>query len=98
MARVYTVEEIRNKVQTDKQWALRAVLAIHKKQTAGEQASKCTYTANNVGFNKPDASVLSAIVQKLRAGTLLQDADYDQCFRRMPKYAGQLKKIADGEI
>jgi hypothetical protein len=67
MAKVYSADEIRNKLQTSDKWLIRGLLAIYAKQTADERASENTKYENGVGFNGTDANILSSFAKQVLA-------------------------------
>ena len=93
-----TKEMIREKLQTNQAWLERGVVAIFDKQTFVEQASEQTRELNGVGFNGPDASYLTYVAKWLLSGKHLSGNHLIKTRERMVKYAGQLERIALGEI
>jgi hypothetical protein len=94
----WTKEEIRDKINTDTRWLLRAVSAIYQKQTEDEQSSRVTNHANNVGFNGVDAEFLSQAAERYDSGFNFSEKYVAALRRAMLKYSGQLTKIANGKI
>lgn len=102
------IEHIRNQIATNDRWALRALLAIHKYQTASEKASHSTIDHNGVGFNGADAEILTSfanvvvrrnVVEKMKrpdfnATQVLTEKQIAILRRRMVKYARQLESIS----
>lgn len=86
---------IKQKLKTDANWALRGLVAIWKKQTADERAIKATTHHNKVGFTGADAEFFSKLAERVDADLGLSYKQMQCVFRAMPKYAGQLRKIAD---
>ena len=96
--KVWTKDEIRDKIKTDTRWLLRAVSAIYQKQTDDEQSSRVTSHVNNVGFNGVDAEFLSQAAERYNAGWTFSEKYIAAIRRGMLKYSGQLTKIANGKI
>jgi hypothetical protein len=92
--KTFTKQSIKDMLLANDGWLYRAILAIYKGQTDGEQACGATVEDNGIGFNGADAVILSSFAQQLnRTGTL----SYKQTFiarKKMVKYAGQLLSIA----
>lgn len=91
-------EFIREKIKTDEQWMLRGLVAIWKKQTADEQATWVTRHSNSVGFTGVDGGFFSKMAERVHNGWGLSEKQAACVRRAMPKYAGQLRKIADKVI
>ena len=89
-------------LQSNNLWLVRGILAIYRNQTADEQRTACTKHRNGVGFTGPDAEFLSSlavqIIRKVRNGMMPRDVLSDKQLKvarkLMPKYAGQLHRIA----
>lgn len=96
--KVWTRDEIATKLTTDVKWLVRGIVAIYEKQTSDEQNSETTKHHNAVGFNGRDAKFGSSLAQQLQNGRHLSYRQIDAAQRMMVKYAGQLAKIANGEI
>jgi hypothetical protein len=94
----YTVEYIRHKIATDQAWMERAVIAIYNKQTSGEKQMRRTVHKNYVGFSAPDAKFFSYVATWILGRRHLTGKFKRRAFMRIPKYAGQLTKIANGEV
>lgn len=99
MDKQFTVEEIKTKVATNPAWAEHALVALFNRQTADEQQAEATVEKNHVGFNATDAEFLSSLAKQViasryPAGRKLSEKQLTYAFKRLPKYAGQLAKIA----
>lgn len=96
--KIWTPEEIREKLQTRQKWVERALVAIHKRQTSAERISLSTKSKNGIGFNAFDAAMGSSFAEWVRSGKRLSDRQL-QCARRIVvKYVGQLAAIANGKV
>lgn len=103
--KTYTKEAITQMLTSSNKALERAVVAIYERQTYDEQVSEQTTHLNGVGFNGVDAGYLSYIARWIierkethKAGFILNQKHQDKTRRKMMKYAGQLTKIANGEI
>lgn len=94
MTNELTKDIIREKLLTNDNWLIRAVLAIFEKQTASEQTQEQTRENNGVGFNGTDANILSSFAKFYTARGFLSAKQLAIARRKMPKYAGQLLAIA----
>lgn len=89
---------IREKLVSDTNWTIRGLIAIWNKQTADEKATKDTRHHNGVGFTGSDAEFFTKMAERA-AGNMGLSYKQLACVQRgMKKYAGQLRKIADGVI
>ena len=86
--------EIRNKVQTEPAWAIRAIVALYTFQTDSEKHMRQTLKNNHVGFNGIDAEILSSFAEQIIAGRTLSDKQISIAFRKLGKYSKQLHRIA----
>ena len=96
--KVWTKEEIREQLMTNDQWLVRGVIAIFNFQTASEQSSDETNQNNGVGFNGSDAFILSKFAKFAKRTGFLTPKQKAIALKKMPKYAGQLAKIANKKI
>lgn len=93
----YTKEYIKEKLQKDDYWLYRGILAIHNRQTIDEQTAQITKHQNGMGFNSADAEILSSFAEQLKTRRFLSEKQKYIARIKMPKYAGQLEKIANGK-
>lgn len=92
-----TVEEIKAKVSSNPRWAERAILVIYEYQTREEQVVGETQENNGVGFNGVDAFILSSFATQIATGRTLSPKQLAIAYRKLPKYAGQLVKVAEAK-
>ena len=90
----YTIAQIKDKLKANRQWAERALVVLLARQTADEQASESTQWQNGQGFNGPDANILTSFAKQVQQGRQLSTKQAAIAFRLLPKYAGQLHRIA----
>lgn len=91
------VELIRDKLGNEPAWALKGLKRIYEFQTAHEQAAEQTELHNNVGFTGADGHILTSFAKQFERKGRLSEKQMGILFTRMPKYAKQLQRIADGE-
>jgi DNA-binding transcriptional regulator YiaG len=99
------VADWKQKLASHPQWAIRGCLAIYAKQTADEREAEQTREDNGVGFTGTDAEILSSFAKQIqrweqdkRFPSPLSDKQLAILHKRMPKYAGQLLRIVNGEV
>lgn len=78
-----------------RKWAEGAILTLWRRQTQAEQKAHTTGTHNGVGFSPMDAPILSGMAEQLKWRSLT-DAQLQDAFRRLPKYANQLARYIKG--
>ena len=99
------VQMIRANLAENNWWAVRGLLAIYAKQTADEKAAETVSHDNGVGFTGTDGQILSSFAKQVNRwlATAPERRQYDFPLsakqtaivqRKMPKYAGQLLRIA----
>ena len=92
------MEIIREQLRTNDAWLLRGLVVIYGFQTESEQAMGVTAEDNGMGFNGLDAELLSSFaVQYMQRGSL-SPKQIAWARKKMVKYAGQLLKVARGEV
>jgi len=86
------------KLSTDAKWAKQGCARIFDYQTATEQQSEQTSEDNGVGFSGADAEILSSFAKQINAGRFVgSEKQMNIMFKKMPKYAGQLDKLAQAK-
>jgi hypothetical protein len=99
MARTdWTKEEIKEMLGRNDKAVLRGLMAIYNLQTADEQALQATAHHNGVGFSGCDAELLSSFAVNYTKYGRLTEKQMAILRNKIKKYAGQLTKIANGEI
>ena len=93
-----TVDLVRERMAADDSWVIRGLIAIYRMQTASEQASKSTDVLNGVGFTGVDAAFGSSLAEQAIKRGSLSPKQMIYARRMMRKYAGQLVRIAQGQM
>jgi hypothetical protein len=93
-----TVEGIRDRIAVSDLWLYRGILAIYKGQTQDEKSARTTSHDNGIGFNGADAEILSSFAEQIITRRSLSPRQREIARRKMGKYAGQLFRIAEGNI
>lgn len=89
------IEFIRNKISSDRAWALKALTRIYEAQTEEEKTSASTIESNGIGFNGLDSSFLTSVTEfYLRTG-FVSDSQLSFIFKKIGKYASQIYRISD---
>jgi len=102
---------LRHKLATDLVWASKGVVKIHALQTESEKSIGDTTDDNGVGFSGFDARGMSYLAEwivkatnkpakwrKTFATAIDQPKSIRKIHKIMPKYANQLRQIADGTL
>lgn len=77
---------------------LRGLLRIFQLQTADEKMSEFTVEYNSIGFTGFDANFMTSLAKQFISKKCLSEKQFISVQKNMKKYAGQLLKIALGEI
>lgn len=97
MTKKEAVRVFREKLGTDDKWAVRGLVAVYNRQTSYEQRAGTVQEDNGVGFTGADAEFLTSLARQT-CDRGLSEKQMACLKRRMPKYAGQLLKIAKKEV
>jgi len=103
---------LRHKLATDIVWASKGVVKIHDLQTESEKSIGDTTDDNGVGFSGFDARGMSYLATWITKATTKTNPKWRKTFatavdqpksirklhKIMPKYANQLRQIADGTL
>jgi hypothetical protein len=77
---------------------IRGLQVIFALQTATEQVVGCTNTPNGVGFSKAHDEFATSLVKFYQKRGFLSPKQMAAARKLMQRYAGQLAKVANGEI
>lgn len=89
---------LREKLGTNKAWAMKGCSRIFEYQTADEQNSDVTNEYNGVGFTGADAFIMSRFAKSIDEGKFVgSPKQMAILFKKMPKYAKQLDGIAQSK-
>lgn len=98
MDKTWKKEEIRKLFEENDKAVERGLVVVYSLQTAYEQAVHSTIEHNGVGFNANDAEFLTSLAQSVLQYGSLTPKQLKFGRKRMLKYAGQLAKVANGQI
>lgn len=88
-------EFLKNKLGTNRTWAINAMLKIYEYQTSEEQNIESTTEHNGVGFTGFDGEILSSFVGQWQRRKSLSEKQLIIVFKKMPKYWNQILNISD---
>ena len=88
---------VRNKLKTNEQWAMAALLKIYEFQTADEKAVGQTHDYNNVGFSGVDGEIFSSFAKQYKERGWLSPKQKAIVMKRIHKYTRQIIQVSDGE-
>lgn len=92
------IDDVREKIQTDPRWTIRALMRLHELQTPTERETHIATYHNNVGFGRIDSEPLSHIAEKVESGESLTPAQIKFLQKRLPKYAAQLVRVGKSKV
>lgn len=95
MERTWTVDEIKHLISVNDKMVCRSLIKLYEMQTASEQATGSTHVQNGVGFNGPDAYILTSFAEFFNRTGFLTKKQMDICRKKLMKYAKQLVKVAN---
>lgn len=98
VSKVWTVDEIKERILTDDRWLERAVVAIYNLQTLNEQSSERTTQRNGVGYSAFHARSMSYAAKWILSGKHLTGKYKNRARKVIPMYAKQLVAIANKEV
>ncbi len=96
--KIWTKIEIRAKLETNDKWLCKGLVAIFNKQTEDEKSAGTTAHDNGIGFNGSDAFILTSFAMQYIERGFLTPKQLVITRKKMLKYAGQLVKIANGDV
>lgn len=92
---MWTIDAIKNLLNTNDRAVTRGILVIYSRQTADEKQSEDTRHHNGVGFSAFDAKILSSFAIQLVQGRNLSVRQMEVARKLMPKYSRQLAEVAN---
>ena len=95
--KIWTKEDIKCLLLTNDRAVIKALIAIHRYQTAEEQHVGESRETNSVGFSGPDAKLCTSLVDFYNERGFLSKKQMILARKKALKYTRQLKKIANGE-
>lgn len=101
---VWTKELVRERLLANDENVWRGTVMLYRRQTRSEQEHGQARERNGVGFNKRDARFMTSLAEQIIRNKnrgyryLLTERQTEYARRIIWKYAGQLAKIANGEL
>ena len=93
-----TLTFVRTMLATNHNWMQRAIVRLHERQTADEQASGMTKDDNGIGFSGIDAKILSSFAQQIERGRTLSPKQLAIAFKKVPRYSRQIADKLESAI
>ena len=97
-SRVWTVDEIKDRLQNSNKMVARSLIKIYEKQTEDERSDEVTKHRNGMGFNAKDAKFATSLAKVVERGGVLSERQIGCARKILIKYSGQLTKIANSEV
>ena len=91
-------EDIKELLETNDIAVIRGWIRIYELQTEDEKQTEDTHHNNSVGFTGADGYILTSMMNNYIKWGQLTEKQFNLIKKKMMKYAGQLAKIANGEI
>jgi len=88
---------LKEKLSSNKKWALRALVKIWEHQTEEEKQIGHTIDYNGVGFSGVDSDILSSFAEQYLEKGYLSKKQMKYVFKLIPKYWKQILTISDKE-
>ena len=96
--KMWKKEEIRTMLDENNRAALRGLAVIHSLQTESEKASRSAQIWNGVGWSGVDAEIMTNLYEWHERYGRFSQKQWALVHRKIRRYAGQLTKVANGEI
>ncbi len=93
--KIWTRDEIINKINTDNRWVERAILRLWKGQTNEERQAENTYDHNDVGFSSAAAHIGSYLGKWVESGKPLTGKWLEKGRKIALNHVRQLVKFAN---
>jgi len=94
----WTKDEIKNLLETNDVAVIKGLIRIYELQTADEQSAEYTKYANGVGFSGFDGDFMTSVAKWFLEHGFVSEGQFKHVKKKMLRYAGQLAKIANGDI
>lgn len=96
--KVWTKEEIKLLLVARDAAILRGLKVIYSLQTESEKETQSAQILNGVGFSGVDAEILTSFWEFYEKRGFLSKKQWQILRKKILKYAGQLTRVANGEI
>ena len=88
------IKMFKEKLATNKTWAVRGLMVIYSAQTEEEQFEGSVRENNGVGFVCMESKILTSFAKQFEKNKSLSEKQMTILFKKMPKYANQLLNIS----
>lgn len=94
----HTKESIQELLKASDKAVYKGLLTIYSFQTHAEQDAEMTKEHNGVGFSGYDANFMTSLAKSLIRFKKLTPKQMKYARKKMMRYAGQLARVANGEL
>ena len=94
----WTKDKIKNLLMTNDVAVIKGLIRIFQLQTEDEKSAEFTKYANGVGFSGFDGDFMTSVAKWFLEHGFVSEGQYVHVKKKMMRYAGQLAKIANGDI
>ena len=91
-------EDIRKLLETNDVAVIKGLIRIYELQTSDERAWETTHNLNGVGFSGFDGEFMTKVAKFFLKNGYVTEKQFKFIKKKMMRYAGQLAKLANGEI
>jgi hypothetical protein len=91
-------EDIKELLETNDVAVIKGLIRIYELQTSDEQSDEYTKHHNGVGFSGFDGEFMTSVAKWFLKNGFVSEGQFKHVKKKMMRYAGQLAKIANGEI
>ena len=95
MERVWTQDEIKHLLEVNDKMVCRSLIKLYELQTESERDTGSTHVHNGVGFNGPDAPIMTSFAKFFKKTGFLTDKQMAICRKKLMKYSKQLVRLAN---
>lgn len=94
---MWTEEQMKELLRTNKQAVLRAIIVLYNRQTELEKQFKESNVVNGMGYNCKDSWYMSTLAKQLIEYGKIANEDFWKARWRLRKYTKQLVEIANNK-
>ena len=94
----WTKDEIKNLLSSNDVAVIKGLIRIYELQTSDEQLMEGTIDNNGVGFSGFDGDFMTSVAKWFLKHGFVSEGQFVHVKKKMMRYAGQLAKLANGEI
>lgn len=88
---------IRQQLESNPEWAKRALIRIYENQTVSEQQAGETVENNGIGFTGVDANILTSFAENIKQYGRLTAKQMVCLHKMIGKYAKQIYSVTDDD-